>query len=128
MRAYTRLNLIPGTCRPLQQGKVAGVTSDTTNLMPATVRELSQMPLFEGCIWVLFGCHVLNSYLLDEVKQVKAFKQLLALAKVVVDVFRIQAFRKTFPRHALPAGHSLALGAASSAPSGCISRAFVFPS
>jgi hypothetical protein len=96
--------------------------------MPATVRELSQMPLFEGCIWVLCGCHVMNSYLLDQVKQVKVIQQLLALAKGVVDVFRIQAFRKIFLRHALPAEHSLTLRATTSAYSGCISRAFVFPS
>jgi hypothetical protein len=93
---------------------VAGVTSDTTNVMPATVRELSQMPLFKGCVWVSCGCHVMNSYL-------------LALAKGVLDAFRVQAFRKIFLRHALPAEHSLALRATTSAPSGCISRAFVFP-
>jgi hypothetical protein len=62
----------------------------------------------------------MNSYLLDQVKQVKAIKQLLALAKGVVDVFRIQVFRKIFLRHALPAEHSLALRATTSAPSGCV--------
>jgi hypothetical protein len=122
------LEVSPGPRRPLQQGKVAGVTSDTTNVMPATVRELSQMSLFKGCIWVPCGCHVMISYLLGQVKQVQAIKQLLALAKGIVDVFRIQAFRKIFLRHALPAEHSLALRATTSAPSGCISRAFVFPS
>jgi hypothetical protein len=121
------LEVSPGARRPLQQGKVAGVTSDTTNVMPATVRELSQIPFFEGCIWVLCGCHVMISHLLDQVKQVKAIKQLLALAKGVVDVFRIQAFCKIFLGHALPAEHSLTLRATSSAPSGCI-WAFVFPS
>jgi hypothetical protein len=50
------LEVSPSARRPLQQGKVAGVTSDTTNVMPATVRELSQMPLFEGCIRVPCGC------------------------------------------------------------------------
>jgi hypothetical protein len=79
------LEVSPGARRPLQQGKVAGVTSDTTNVMLATVRELSQMPLFEGCIWVPCGYHVMNTYLLAQVKQVKAIKQLLALAKGVVD-------------------------------------------
>jgi hypothetical protein len=74
------LEVSPGARMPLQQGKVAGVTSDTTNVMPATVRELRQMPLFEGCIWVPCGCHGMNSFLLDQVKQVKAIKQLLALA------------------------------------------------
>jgi hypothetical protein len=96
------LEVSPGARRPLQQGKVAGVTSDTTNVMPATVRELSQMPFFEGCIWVPCGCHVMNSHLLDQVKQVKTIKQLLALAQGDVDVFRIQAFCKIFFRHALP--------------------------
>jgi hypothetical protein len=46
------LEVSPGARRPLQQSKVAGVTSDTSNVMPATIRELSQMPLFEGCIWL----------------------------------------------------------------------------
>jgi hypothetical protein len=55
------LEVSPGARRPLQQGKVAGVTSDTANVMPATARELSQMPLFAGCIWMPCGCHVLNS-------------------------------------------------------------------
>jgi hypothetical protein len=68
------------------------------------------------------------SYVLDQVKLEKAIKQLLALAKGVVDFFRIQAFRKIFLRHALPAEHSLALSATTSAPSGCISRAFVLQS
>jgi hypothetical protein len=62
---------------------VAGVTSDTTNVMPATVRELSQMPLFEGCICVPCGCHVMNSYLLDQVKQVKAINSCLHWAKAL---------------------------------------------
>jgi hypothetical protein len=66
------------------------------------------------------------SYLLDQVKQVMAIKQLLALAKGVVDVFRIEAFRKIFLRHALPAEHSLALRATTSAPSDCISRHLCF--
>lgn len=95
--------------RQLQRGKVAGVTSDTTAVMPATARELGQLPLSEGCIWVPCASHVLNSYLLDQVKLVKTIKQLLALAKGVVDVFRVQAFRRIFLRHALPAEHSFAL-------------------
>jgi hypothetical protein len=59
---------------------------------------------------VLCTCHVLNSYLLEEVKQWKAIK-LLALAKGVVDLFRIQAPHKIFLKHALLAEHSLALTA-----------------
>jgi hypothetical protein len=75
--------------------------------MLATFRELSQMLPFGECIWVTCACHVLNLYLLDQAKQVKEIKQLLAVATGVVDVFRIQAFHKTFLWHALPAEHSL---------------------
>jgi hypothetical protein len=50
--------------------------------------------------------------LLHQLKQVKASKQLLALAKGVLNLFRIQAFHKTFRRHAVLAEHSLTLTAA----------------
>jgi hypothetical protein len=82
----------------LPVSKVAGVTSDTTNVMPATVRELARLPIFKGCIWVPCACHVLNSFLLDQVKQVEQIKELLVLAKGIVDVFRVQAFRRIFLR------------------------------
>jgi hypothetical protein len=68
----------------LPVSKVAGVTSDTTNVMPATMRELGRLPIFKGCIWVTCACHVLNSFLLDQVKQVEQIKELLVLAKGIV--------------------------------------------
>jgi hypothetical protein len=74
------------------------VTSDTTNVMPATVRELRRLALLKGCIWVPCACHVLNSFLLDQVKQVEQIKKLLIFVKGVVDVFRVQAFRRIFLR------------------------------
>jgi hypothetical protein len=64
--------------------------------MPATVRELGRLPLFKGCIWVPCSCHVLNSFLLDQVKQVEQTKELLVLANGIVHVFRVQAFRRIF--------------------------------
>jgi hypothetical protein len=69
------------------------------------VREPSQKPHFQGCA-VRVPCAESGE---DQVKQVNAIKRLLALAQRVVDVFRIQPFRKIFLRHALPAEHSLAL-------------------
>jgi hypothetical protein len=84
--------------KALPVSKVAGVTSDMTSVMPATARELGRLPIFKGCIWVPCACHVLNSLLLDQVKQVEQTKQLFVLAKGVVDVFRVQAFCRIFLR------------------------------
>jgi hypothetical protein len=89
---------ISRAAQALPVSKMVGMTSDTTNVMPATVRELGRLPLFKGCIWVPCACHGLNSFLLDQVKQVEQTKKLLVLANRVADVFRVQAFHRVFLR------------------------------
>jgi hypothetical protein len=92
------LSPVGSAAKGLPVSTVAGVMSDTTNVMPATVREFRRLPLLKGCIWVPCACHVLNSFLLDQVKKVEQTKELLVLAKGIVDVFRVQAFRRIFLR------------------------------
>jgi hypothetical protein len=83
------LSPVGSAAKGLPVSKVAGVMSDTTNVMPATVRELRGLPLFKGCIWVPCACHVLNSFLSDQVKQVEKVRELFVLAKGIVDVFQV---------------------------------------
>lgn len=75
--------------------KVSVFTSDTTNLMPATNRELCKFPMFEGCAWVACFPHVGNLFLLDQLK-ITSIANLLSHAKQVALTFRVGTFRKLF--------------------------------
>jgi hypothetical protein len=53
----------------ISKGKVAMMTSDTAKVMPATARALAaNYDLFAGMVWVPCACHVLNLYLVDQMK------------------------------------------------------------
>lgn len=79
----------------IPRARVAIMTSDTTNVMPATARELQKYPLCEGMIWVPCTPHALNLYLVDQLA-IPSFKVLLQHAKQIVTVFRSGAFHKIF--------------------------------
>jgi hypothetical protein len=87
---------LPPNDERIPHAKVAGFTTDTTAVMPATVRAVASYRLFEGCIWVRCYSHDGNLFFLDQVKEVMCIKELVVSAKVVADVFRTQAFRKIF--------------------------------
>jgi hypothetical protein len=76
-------------------GKVAIMTSDTTNVMPATARELGKLPLCKGLLWAPCFPHVCNLLLLDQLK-VPAIANLLAHSRTITAVFRNGSFRKLF--------------------------------
>lgn len=77
--------------------KVSVFTSDTTNVMPATNRELCKIPMFKGCVWVSCFPHVGNLFLLDQLK-IPSIAKLLSHAKQIALTFRVGAFRKIFLR------------------------------
>jgi hypothetical protein len=60
--------------------KVALLSSDTPHVMPATSRELCELALFEGCVWVSCFAHVGNLFLLHELT-IPSVAKLLAHAK-----------------------------------------------
>jgi hypothetical protein len=72
----------------IPKGKVAMMTSDTAKVMPATARELAaNYDLFAGMVWVPCACHVLNLYLVDQIK-IFSTKQLLQRCNAIVNTFR----------------------------------------
>jgi hypothetical protein len=79
----------------IPRARVAVMTSDTTNVMPATARELLSYPMCEGMIWVPCISHVLNLFLVDQLT-ISSFKLLLQHSKQIVSVFRAGAFHKLF--------------------------------
>lgn len=88
------LDLAPEDAR-YPHRKVSVFTSDTTNVMPATNKELRKLPMFEGCLWIPCFPHVGNLALLDQLK-IRSFAKLLSHAKQIVMVFRAGTFRKIF--------------------------------
>jgi hypothetical protein len=72
----------------IPKGKVAMMTSDTAKVMPATARALAAN-------YDLFACHVLNLYLVDQMK-ICSTKQLLQRCNAIVNTFRHGAARKLF--------------------------------
>jgi hypothetical protein len=75
--------------------QVAVLKSNTTNVMPATSRELCKFPMFAGCVWVSCFPHVGNLFFLDQLK-IPSIAKLLAHAKQIALTFRSGAFRKIF--------------------------------
>jgi hypothetical protein len=77
-------------------GKISGVTSDTTAVMPATVKELRLTRLGQGAEWTPCAVHVINLYLLDQVKHIPCIKQLLVHATQLAMLFRLAGVHKIF--------------------------------
>ena len=75
--------------------KVSVFTSDTTNVMPATNKELRKYPMFEGCVWVPCFPHVGNLFLIDQLK-IPSIANLLSHAKQIALNFRTGTLRKLF--------------------------------
>jgi hypothetical protein len=86
---------LPPDSSKIPRSRVAVMTSDTTNVMPATARELLSYPLCEGMIWVPCISHVLNLFLVDQLT-IPSFKLLLQHSKQIVTTFRTGAFHKLF--------------------------------
>jgi hypothetical protein len=76
-------------------GKVSVFTTDTTNLMPATGRQLCKYGMFTGCLWETCFSHIANLLLLDQLK-VTSVAKLLAASKQITSTFRTGNFRKIF--------------------------------
>lgn len=77
-------------------GKVAVFTFDTTNVMPATARELSEKyPMFRHLIFLKCFSHVGNLFLSDQLS-IPSFADLLGHAKQIPTIFRTGSFRKLF--------------------------------
>jgi hypothetical protein len=71
------------------------MTSDTTNLMPATAKKLREdYPLFKNMIWVPCSPHVLGHFLQDQAKSIDAIKDHLARSKDIYTVFGSGAPKK----------------------------------
>jgi hypothetical protein len=87
---------LPPTDERIPCGKLAGITSDTTAVMPKTAQEAAKMRLAKGALWIPCFSHVMNLYFLDQVREVSVIKLLLVHAKQVVTVFRLATFRKIF--------------------------------
>jgi hypothetical protein len=83
--------------------KVSMFTTDTTNLMPATAKELSKkFDMFLGMLWISCFSHCANLLLLDQLK-VPCFADLLAHARQITTTFRnSNNFRKLFLSCVLP--------------------------
>lgn len=81
-------------------GKVANLTTDTANVMPATARELRKYKLFTGLTWTPCSCHVLNLFLLNQVEKCSQVKSCIASGRVIVDVFSTGGVHKIFARYA----------------------------
>jgi hypothetical protein len=66
---------LPADDSSIPLGKVAATTSDTTNVMPATAKELALYPLCHDTFWVPCAVHELGLFLKDEMKihNVQAF-------------------------------------------------------
>jgi hypothetical protein len=80
----------------IPKDKVAVMTSDTAKVMPATAKELAaNYDLFAGMVWVPCACHVLNLYLLDQMK-IFSIKVVLQRCNAIVNTFRHGAARKLF--------------------------------
>jgi hypothetical protein len=77
--------------------KVSVFTTDTTNLMPATARELREkFVMFRGMLWLSCFCHCANLFLLDQLK-VPCFSDFLAHSRQITATFRnSNNFRKLF--------------------------------
>lgn len=93
----------------IPRARICIMTSDTTNVMPATARELAEKyPLCESMLWVPCTSHILNLYLVDQL-QITSFKLLLQHAKQIVLVLRSGVFHKMWLKHALDAKSRLQL-------------------
>jgi hypothetical protein len=80
----------------IPKGKVAAMTSDTAKVMPATARELAtNYDLCAGMVWIPCACHVLNLFLVDQMK-IYSIKMLLKRGNAIVNTFRQGSARKLF--------------------------------
>jgi hypothetical protein len=95
--ALAALNLNP--CLNLDddaipEGKVAAITTDTTNVMPATVRHLgANYKLFLNCFWVPCFAHNMALFMADQVK-IDKIKDTLRRAKSVAMAFKVGSLNK----------------------------------
>jgi hypothetical protein len=59
---------LPADDPSIPLGKVAAMTSDTTNVMLATAKELALYPLYHNMFWVPCAAHELGLFLKDQMK------------------------------------------------------------
>jgi hypothetical protein len=72
------------------------MTSDTAKVMPATARELATNYDLSACmVWIPCACHVLNLFLVDQMK-IDSIKMLLKRGNAIVNTFRQGSARKLF--------------------------------
>jgi hypothetical protein len=75
------------------------MTSDTTNLMPATAMKLrGEYPLFKNMLWVPCSPHVLSLFLQDQAKSIPSIKHHLSDSKDIYTVFGSGAPKKVMQR------------------------------
>jgi hypothetical protein len=80
----------------IPEGKVAAMTSDTAKVMPATAREVTtNYDLCAGMVWIPCACHVLDLFLVDQMK-IDSIKMLLKRGNAIVNTFRQGSAHKLF--------------------------------
>jgi hypothetical protein len=84
----------------IPHGTVAAMTSDTTNVMPATAKELARYPLCHGLFWVPCAAHELGLFLKDQTN-VPEIKMFLRQAGRIASIFKSGAPNKLLSSCAL---------------------------
>jgi hypothetical protein len=90
---------LPPDDASIPEYKVCNMTTDTAAVMSKAAAILSKdYRLFKGMAWTPCSCHVLNLFLVDQEKQFRTIKALLARGKLVISIFRNSAPRRLFQR------------------------------
>jgi hypothetical protein len=92
---------LPADDSSIPFGKVAALTSDTTNVMPATAKELSLYPLCHIMFWAPCAAHELGLFLKDKMK-IQNIKAFLGKAGRIASIFKSGAANKLISTCALP--------------------------
>jgi hypothetical protein len=92
---------LPADDTSIPHGKVAAMTSDTANVMPATAKELAQYPLCHNMFWVPCAAHELGLFLKDQMK-IQNIKAFLGKAGRIASIFKSGAANKLISTCALP--------------------------